>query len=329
MCARYYDGPASDHFDGERFFNRYGPTVDHGLRDVWRWKRRRSAARWPKPVGHGAADHPPGRVAGLRIAMVGHASLLIQAASCNILVDPVWSRRAGPFGVLGPARHQPPGIAFDDLPRIDVVLLTHSHYDHMDMATLRRLWRQDRPRVVAPLGNEVPIRRAAEEIRVETGDWWDRVGLAAGLGMTFCPAIHWSSRFLVDRRRALWCGYVLDTPAGVVYLAGDTAFGSGRLFGEIRRRFGAPLVAVLPIGAYEPRWFMDSQHMNPAEAVDALLESGAGQGLGVHWGTFQLTDEAQDAPLAALAAARAARGVAAERFVAFSPGQVWQPLTSP
>jgi L-ascorbate metabolism protein UlaG (beta-lactamase superfamily) len=312
----------SDHFDGERFFNLYGPTVDRSLGDAWRWKSRGAAARWPPPTRLVVRDEPPRRVEGLRIVLVGHASLLIQAAGCTMLIDPVWSERASPLSWLGPRRHQPPGIGFDALPRIDAVLITHSHYDHMDIATLRRLHRRDRPRLIAPLGNDMILGRAG--LRAETADWWERVVLTERVAVALCPANHWSSRTLFDRRRALWCGYVLQTPAGAVYLAGDTGYGDGTLFAEVRRRHGPLAVAVLPIGAYEPRWFMAPQHMNPDEAVRALLGCGAAQGLGVHWGTFQLTDEAREAPRDALAAARAEHGVPDARFRALVAGEVWQ-----
>jgi hypothetical protein len=172
VSSPYYQGAPSDHFDGERFFNLYGPTVDRSLADIWRWRRAHSAARWPERTDVGARDYPPAGVEGLRIVLVGHASLLIQLAGCNILVDPVWSGRASPLSFAGPRRHQPPGIGFDDLPRIDVVLITHSHYDHMDMPTLRRLLERDGPRVIAPLGNDVVLRRGVPGLRVEARDWW-------------------------------------------------------------------------------------------------------------------------------------------------------------
>ena len=226
----FYSGPVSDHFDGQRFANLHGPTVDRGLRDILRWRRQGRGTPWPPPSRSVAMDRPPARVAGLRIVLVGHASLLIQAFGCNILVDPVWSQRASPLTFAGPKRHTPPAIAFAALPNIDVVLITHSHYDHLDIPTLKRLWARDRPRLIAPLGNDVVIRRAAEPLVVETLDWDDRADLAAGLAVTCVPANHWSSRSLSDRRRALWCGYVLRTPAGCVYLAGDTGYGTGTLF---------------------------------------------------------------------------------------------------
>jgi L-ascorbate metabolism protein UlaG (beta-lactamase superfamily) len=201
------------------------------------------------------------------------------------------------------------------------VLLTHSHYDHLDRATLRRLHARHRPRIVAPLGVDKVVRPLA----ADTADWWDTIALSDTVSATLTPANHWSSRTPWDRRRTLWCGYALHTPSGLVYLAGDTAFGDGRLFPELRARLGAPLAAILPIGAYEPRWFMAAQHMNPAEAVHAFDALGATQGLGVHWGTFQLTDEAQHHPPAALDEALADRGIPPARFRALRPAETWSP----
>ena len=264
---------------------------------------------------------PAVREAGVVVTMVGHASVLIQAGGCNLLLDPVWSERASPVGFAGPRRADAPGVAFEDLPPIDAVLLTHSHYDHMDVATLARLRAVHGPRVIAPLGNGAVL--AGRAGAVEEGDWGQRFDVGA-VSVTLHPAYHWSARGLGDRRMALWCGFVIGTPAGVVYAAGDTGYGDGAPFRQVRAQFGAPVAAVLPIGAYEPRWFMKAQHANPAEAVQMMGDCGAAQGLGVHWGTFQLTDEGREAPAVALAEACAAAGVGAGRFLALRPGDVWR-----
>lgn len=327
MPRPYHTGAPTDHFDGTRFFNPDHPSTDKNLGDLWRWRRqRRPRAGWPATAPLPARiDAPPAAVtSGLRVTMVGHATLLIQVAGLNILTDPVWSERASPLPFLGPRRFNAPGISFSALPKIDAVLISHSHYDHLDLPTLARLWRAHRPRLLAPLGNEVPIRRRLPEARVETGDWGARFALSDHVAATIHPAYHWSARSLNDRRLALWGGFVLKTPEGILYFAGDTAYGSGEIFRALRRMFGAPRLALLPIGAYEPRWFMAGQHTNPEDAVRILDDIGAEQALGIHWGTFRLTDEAQDAPKLALADALAAAGVAAGRFLPLHPGEVWQ-----
>lgn len=316
---RYYHGPASDHFDGTRFHNPGQRSTDRGVRDLLRWKLGSRAAKWPAfvPV---APDTPDARVAGVRITMVGHATLLIQAGGCNILTDPVWSQRASPFGFAGPKRVTAPGIAFDQLPPIDAVLLSHCHYDHLDLATLRRLHARDAPLLAMPLGNDAIVRAAIPDARCVVGDWWDRLPLGAGVATVLTPAYHWSNRWPSDVRMALWSGHMLSTPAGSIWFVGDTGYGDGAIFGEIRSRAGAPDVALIPIGAYEPRWFMADQHIDPAEAVRVMRAVGAHHALGIHWGTFQLTDEGREAPRIELAAALAEAAIPPGRFVAAQPG---------
>ena len=320
----YYDGPPSDHFDGVRFFVP-GRETDRGFLDLMRWQVGGGRAAWPSAFPSPFRDKPPERVQGLRIALVGHATLLIQVAGQNILVDPVWSERASPLRFAGPRRANPPGIAFEDLPPIDSVLVTHNHYDHLDGDTLTRLWAQFRPRIVAPLGNDVIIRSYDDSIRVERLDWGQSFGLGHGIAAHLEPAYHWSARGVNDRRMALWGAFLLTTPAGTLYIAGDTGYGEGETFKSIQARFGAPRVAVLPIGAYEPRWFMAMQHMNPADAVKAFQDLGADAALGVHWGTFQLTNEPVDQPERDLAEALKAASIDPAQFRAMRPGEVWEP----
>lgn len=324
MSNPYYEGPPSDHFDGERFFNPGRRREAQRPRALLPWRLNGPKAKWPRSVPSPYVDRPPERVETLRIAMVGHASFLIQAAGCNILVDPHWSERASPFSFAGPKRFNPPGIAFHDLPPIDVVLVTHNHYDHLDIATLIRLWRSHRPLIVAPLGNDRVIQMADATIAVTTGDWGERFVLSPHVAATIVPANHWSARGLRDGRMALWSGFALEAPAGLVYIAGDTGYGDGAIFRGVRKRFGSPAVALIPIGAYEPRWFMAAQHVDPAEAVGIMRDCGARQALGVHWGTFRLSDEDYDAPEKALAKAVEAYAIAPQRFIAMRPGQVWQ-----
>jgi L-ascorbate metabolism protein UlaG (beta-lactamase superfamily) len=319
---RYYAGPPSDHFDGVRFFNPGLPPADAGLRDVLRWKLANGAARWPAAVPVTPAK-PEARVAGMRITMVGHAALLIQVAGVNILTDPVWSPRASPFRLIGPKRVTEPGIAFEDLPPIDVVLISHCHYDHLDIATLRRLHAAHAPLMAMPLGNDAIIRAAISGARCSAGDWWNELTLGEGVTTTLTPATHWANRWPWDVRMALWGGHYLHTPAGSIWFAGDTGYGDGAIFAAIRARLGAPDAALIPIGAYAPRWFMAAQHVDPSEAVRIFQDVDAGQALGIHWGTFQLTDEARDAPRLDLAAALSAAGLPHDRFVAAEPGQVY------
>jgi L-ascorbate metabolism protein UlaG (beta-lactamase superfamily) len=327
--SRYYDGPVSDHFDGERFVDPHG-AAPKNRRDLLRWyvdrHWRGTKAKWPAWAPSPNADRPPARVegAGWRICYVGHASFLIQTAGLNMLLDPVWSRRASPFRFAGPKRVNDPGIAFEALPPIDVVLVSHGHYDHLDLATLSRLAAVHPPRVVTPLGNDTIMRNHDRAIAAEGFDWSDRVELGAGVAATLVPTRHWTARTLSDRNEALWASFVIETPGGRIYFVADSGYGDGRHFRTTCERHGPLRLAILPIGAYEPRWFMRDQHMNPAEAVQGFLDCGAELALGHHFGTFQLTDEAIDAPLIALAEALKAAGMPADRFRTLRPGQVWE-----
>jgi len=322
VANRYYSGPPSDHFDGTRFFNPGEPTTDRGLLQILRWKATGQAAQWPGSVPITPA-RPAARVERLTVTMVGHASLLIQVPGLNLLTDPVWSERASPVTFAGPRRVTVPGIAFADLPPIDAVLLSHNHYDHLDVATLRRLQAAHQPLFVMPLGNDAIVGGAVPGARMMVGDWGDRIALGGGGATTLTRANHWSARGTGDRRMALWCGHWIETPVGSVWFAGDTGYGTGAIFSDIAARHGGPDVALIPIGAYAPRWFMAAQHSDPAAAVRIMDEVGAGRALGIHWGTFQLTDEARDAPAAELRSALRAAGVAADRFVAAEPGGVY------
>ena len=322
-AAPRYSGPVSDHFDGERFFNPGGQRP-RGFRDVLRWRFAGGKAKWPREnPSPFPPDRPPGRIAaGLRVVLVGHSTFLIQAGGLNVLTDPVWSDRASPFSFAGPRRRNAPGIAFTDLPPIDIVLVSH-HYDHLDRSTLRRLWARNDPLFVSPLGNEDTISGGEPRMRVRTADWGDSVALGDRASVRLERANHWSTRGLRDRNRALWSAFTLRLGDQVIYFAGDTGFGNGDTFREAATHAGAIDLALLPIGAYAPRWFMADQHINPDEAVRAFGLLGAKAALGCHWGTFQLTDEGPEQPAIDLAAALAAHGVAPDRFLAARPGQVW------
>lgn len=318
------DWPVSDHFDGERFSLPGGRQIgEKDFAELIRWQATREPAPWPERVAVTPAV-PTARVAGSAITatMVGHATVLVQTHGLNILTDPIWSARASPVGFAGPKRVTEPGIAFAALPKIDLVLVSHGHWDHLDTTTLKRLWDRDRPLILVPAGHGRLLAEAGIEAREL--DWDERV--AVGPLTAFAePVYHWSSRWFLDRNRALWAGWTLIAPGGNIYFAGDTGYGGagadgGALFRAVRRH-GPVRLALLPVGAYEPRWFMAEQHMNPAEAVRAMRDLDARQALGLHWGTFQLTDESWDAPRRDLGAALTRAGIAEERFPALLAGE--------
>ena len=329
MPPRYYTGPISDHFNGVRFFDPHGVPA-RSRRDLLRWfidrRWRGTRAKWPTWASSPYIDRPPTRLEGAawRVAYVGHASFLIQTAGRNILLDPVWSKRASPSRFVGPKRVNDPGIAFADLPPIDVVLVSHGHYDHLDVRTLSRISAGHRARVITPLGNDVVMRKFDPAIAAEAYDWNDRIDIGHSIAVTLVASRHWSARNLSDRNMALWASFVIETPGGRIYFVADSGYGDGHYLRSARERHGPLKLAILPIGAYEPRWFMRDHHMNPAEAVRALIDCGAEIALAHHHGTFQLTDEPIDAPCLALTEALHAAGISPDRFAALRPGQVWQ-----
>jgi L-ascorbate metabolism protein UlaG (beta-lactamase superfamily) len=339
----YYRGAASGHFDGARFFDpadrAHPPRETPPARFFNRWLTGDGRAKWPEQVPVAPAV-PPRRVLGdtMLATWIGHATVLVQTQGLNILTDPIWSERASPFSFIGPKRVRAPGVRLEDLPKIDLVLVSHNHYDHMDLPTLRRLWDRDRPTIVTSLGNDAILRRAG--VDAKAGDWGESFPVYAPCPPPGrCPPMawvriervrHWSSRWGVDRNRALWSGFSVRLPGGNLFFAGDTGWGGGSWAAEAAGD-GPYRLAILPIGAYLPRDVMQGNHMNPEEAVAAFRRLGARTGLGVHWGTFQLTFEGIDDPPRRLAAALEASGIAPESFVTTEAGRTFSvpPLAPP
>lgn len=322
---RYYNGPVSDHFDGKVFFNPKG-TAPKGFTDLLRWQFSGQKQKWPEefqspfPAAKPEVRRAPGTIT---VTFIGHASFLFQTGGLNILVDPVWSERTSPVSFAGPKRVNAPGIAFEDLPPIDIVIVTHNHYDHMDVATLKKLVVMHNPLIITPLGNDVIIKNAIPTARLVSMDW-GQSHLLAPVTIHCEPCHHWSARGSSDRRHALWAAFVIESAAGKIYHIGDTGFHSGIHYKAAKEKHGVFKVATLPIGAFEPRWFMLGQHQNPDEAVEGFQLLGAELALGHHWGTVQLTDEAVETPRNALHAALDKAGIDRARFVALQAGQVVQ-----
>ena len=323
----YYVGPVTDHFDGRCFFNP-GGTAPGKFADLIRWKLNGKRAVWPDRIDspfHGSK--PDLRVSpdAVAVTLVGHATFLIQIGDLNLLTDPVWSERASPISFAGPKRVNPPAIAYKDLPKIDAVLLTHSHYDHMDVETLARLVADHDPLIVTPIGNDGVLKNdLPRTTRFQVGDWHDVASIDGKVRVHFEPCHHWSARGLRDRCMALWSAFTIEATGAKLYHIGDTGFHNGINFRAARQKHGGFDLALLPIGSYEPRWFMKGQHMNPSEAVQGFQLCGAKEALGHHWGTFQLTDEAHDAPEKDLHAALDVHGIARDRFRAMRPGEIWR-----
>jgi L-ascorbate metabolism protein UlaG (beta-lactamase superfamily) len=306
------------HFDGRRFFNPGGANGQSG------WKVPRmlltKRTRWPSEVPVVPRRPPNPGADDVVVTFIGHASFLIQVGSVSLLIDPVYAERASPVSFAGPRRARAPGVRFDDLPTISLVLLSHNHYDHCDLGTLELLNQRFHPPFVTPLGNGRLLRTAG--IRdVEEIDWWERTSRAP-IPITLTPAQHFSARHMFDRNRALWGGFLIEAGGCRILFAGDSGY--GQHFREIGARLAPIDLALLPIGAYEPRWFMKDIHMNPAEAVLAHLDLSSRQSIAMHYGTFQLTPEGIEEPTRELAKALAQRSVPAENFRTVEVGEsVW------
>ncbi len=283
----------SDHYRNGRFFN---PGMkEHGFGDLFRWMRNRQRGAWRPWLPSTPGARPPARLSGddLRATFVNHATVLLQVGDLNFITDPMWSLRASPVQWTGPKRHRAPGIRFDDLPTIDAILLSHNHYDHLDTGTLRRLLRRDCPEIFCPLGVARLVRRIGSHHVTEL-DWWESVHFR-DMELHCIPAQHFSARTPFDRDRTLWCGWMIERSSGNVYFAGDTGFGPH--FEQIANRLPQPRLALLPIGAYRPEWFMGPVHMSPDEALEAHRILRAEQSMAIHFGTFSLADDGETEPM--------------------------------
>ncbi len=287
-----FSGPSfANHFGGGRFYNPNSPQAP-GLFDALRWKLTTRGEPSPRFISDVKQSIPPQSVEGgeLRVTLVNHSTVLLQQHTSHILTDPIWSERASPFSWIGPRRRRSPGVQLEDLPRIDIVLLSHNHYDHMDLQTLRWLARRGDISFIVPIG--VSRLLHSEKIGPAYELDWGETKKAGEMSIHCVPALHFSSRGIFDRNKTLWCGYMISSENGLIYFAGDTGFGDH--FAQIHGRFGPPRLSLLPIGAYEPRWFMQPIHMGPEEAVRAHEILGSRTTIAIHHGTFQLADDGID-----------------------------------
>lgn len=342
LDRRYYNGPSSGHYDGARFFNPDGEDTarvpgGRGGRAAFLWRQATGddgRPTWPVSVPV-RPSRPAPRVEGdeMVATWIGHATMLVQTQGLNILTDPVWSDRAGPFG-FGPTRVAQPGVRFDDLPKIDVVLVSHNHYDHMDLATLKRLWDRDRPLVVTSLGNDAILRGAGIEARAL--DWSGSVAvegrgdLARPIAVHVTRNHHWGSRWFTDRNRALWSSFVMSLPGGNIFFAGDTGLGDAR-WADDAAALGPVRLALIPIGAFRftPGEMATGSHIGPVDAVEVYRRLGARTAIPIHWGTFRLSYEAWDTPPRLLDAAQRCVGFDDAARRAFAPAALGQPVTIP
>jgi L-ascorbate metabolism protein UlaG (beta-lactamase superfamily) len=338
----YYDGPRSGHYDGERFFNPDGEDSEKpptgGSRGGFFLNRALTyTPSWPESVAVMPArpkQLSPLKTGEMRAIWVGHATVLVQTPTLNILTDPIWSKRAGPFG-FGPARVTEPGIRFEDLPKIDIVLVSHNHYDHMDLDTLKRLWDRDQPKIYTAPGNDKLLGDAGiRSIRLD----WDQADATTAVCQAgaLCENYevmalrnhHWSSRWFVDRNRALWSSFLIKVPGGNIYFAGDTGYGDGN-WGALAAAQGPVRLALIPIGAFrfQPGQMHIAQHIGPIQAERIFASINPAKAIAIHWGTFKLSDEARDTPPKMLAEVMKCAGYA--DVSSFSPVAVGAPAMIP
>lgn len=317
ISAPIYTGPVSDHFTGKKFISPGGPTPK-GLADVMRWLFTRNRGPWTNKPESPYGAPPPERVhQGLRLTFVNHSTFLMQVDGLNILTDPVWSERVSPFTSAGPRRMRRPGIRFQDLPPIDLVLLSHNHYDHLDIRTVSLLHKTFHPKYVVPLGVGAYLREYGIEHFIEL-DWWLSTPVGADTSIECVPAQHFSGRGMFDRDATLWCGYTLLRPGGNICFLGDTGYNQP-MFKEIGAKC-KPALALIPIGAYKPEWFMSPVHCTPEEAVRIHIDLGSAQSVATHFGTFPLGDDGEHEAEKDLRAALITHDVPEGKFLVLPEG---------
>jgi L-ascorbate metabolism protein UlaG (beta-lactamase superfamily) len=329
ISAPRYTGPVSDHFDGKNFFTP-GSRDPYGLLGVVKWQLNHDITEpWPDfhddppgaaPPAHVPATSDSAQQNPVRVTYVNHSTMLLQFDSLNVLTDPIFEQRVSPFSFLGPARNCPPGIRFDDLPRIDVLLLSHNHWDHLEIGTVKKLAARDKPLIVCPLGVKAFLQQEGVAGTLVELDWRQSAPIGEGTTVHCVPAQHFSGRGMFDRNGTLWAGYVLDNErVGRLYFAGDSGYGPH--FRAIGEQFGPLRLSLIPIGAYKPNWFMAPVHIGPTEAVQVHREVRSEQSVAIHFGTFPLADDGAEEPVTDLKKALTAANIDQARFRALKNGE--------
>lgn len=316
ISAPGYQGPKSDHFNGTTFKN-LNNVEAKGFGDVLKWMMRRDQEPWQEKPDLPYGPKPQTKSEPLKITFINHSTFLIQWNGLNILTDPIWSERTSPVSFAGPKRMRPPGIRFEDLPQIDAIIISHNHYDHLDLPTVKLLQEKFQPLFVVPLGLDLYLKNKGID-NIEVLDWWQETKFK-NLNIACVPAQHFSGRGMGDRDKTLWAGYVLIHQQQKLYYVGDTGYGP--FFQQIKEKYSPFDVALVPIGAYKPKWFMSPIHMSPSEAVQVHRELEIGTSIGMHYGTFPLADDGRNDPVIDLQKALQKQQVSEEKFVLLEEGK--------
>jgi len=297
VSAPGYSGPESDHFNGTKFLNGEG-YEEKSSAELRKWLFTREPGEWTEKTAEDVefGEKPASRISDSTqvITYVNHSTFLIQTDNLNIITDPVYSKRVSPFSFAGPKRMRPPGIHFEDLPDLDIVLISHNHYDHLDISTLKRIHKEFDPLFITPLGVDLYLNKKGITKTVSL-DWWQRHAVKNNFSISAVEAQHFSSRGMFDRDKTLWAGFVIESQNGNIYFAGDTGYND--FFTKIGEEYAPIKTALIPIGAYIPRWFMSPVHIDPTQALQVHRELGAELSIGMHYGTFPLADDGEDDPL--------------------------------
>ena len=322
ISAPRYTGPVSDHFDGKSFFTPGAPTPK-GFKEVIGWQLNHERTQpWPPYHNDPPAPAPPARVddGSVRVTFINHATVLLQFDGLNVLTDPVFQQRVSPFQFAGPKRDCPPGIRFADLPAIDVLLLSHNHWDHLEIDTVKKICAQHQPQVFCTLGVKAFLEQHGCR-NVTEMDWQQTARINPDTLLHCVPAQHFSGRGILDRNATLWAGYVIDNQkVGKLYFAGDSGYGPH--FRAIGEQFGPLNLALIPIGAYKPTWFMSPVHCSPEEAVQIHQDVKSRQSVAIHFGTFPLADDGEREPVQDLRLALDAQKIPARQFRALNNGEI-------
>ncbi|MBC8155383.1 MAG: MBL fold metallo-hydrolase, partial [Bacteroidetes bacterium] len=322
VSAPRYTGPVSDHFDGTRFYN-LGGAKAKGFAEAIGWMLQRGSTRTPwgpfrtnerytSPPASVRGNSRAGNHAPVRVTFINHSTVLLQFDGLNVLTDPVYYERTSPFQFVGPKRNRPPGVPLSALPKIDIMLLSHNHWDHLDIDTFKQLCDRDQPKIYCPLGVKSFLEKSGCQHITEM-DWRQSVPYDQRTRIHCVPAQHFSGRGTFDRNATLWAGFIIDSqPVGKLYFMGDTGYGP--FLKSISEQFGPIRLALIPIGAYKPPSFMAPVHCSPAEAVQIHRDIQSEQSVAIHFGTFSLGDDGDQEPIDALTAALQQTGVPAEQF---------------